>query len=50
MNFDYLKVLAVSAAGVGNWAINIDLGLKLVLTGLSIVYVILKIRQLLKKE
>lgn len=50
MNFDDLKVLAVSAAGVGNWAINIDLGLKIVLTALSIVYVVLKIRQLLKKE
>ena len=46
---DDLKVLAVSAAGVGNWAINIDLGLKIVLTGLSIVYVILKIKQLIKK-
>tara|TARA_R100001463_G_scaffold18553_3_gene46387 strand:- start:3835 stop:3987 length:153 start_codon:yes stop_codon:yes gene_type:complete len=50
VNFDDLKVLAVSAAGVGNWAINIDLGLKIVLTGLSIVYVLLKIKQLLKKE
>ena len=47
---DDLKVLAASVAGVGNWAINIDLGLKIVLTGLSIVYVFLKIKQLLKKE
>jgi len=47
---DDLKVLAVSAAGVGNWVINIDLGLKIMLTGLSIIYVILKIKQLLKKE
>jgi len=50
VNLDDLKVLAVSAAGVGNWVINIDLGLKIMLTGLSIIYVILKIKQLLKKE
>ena len=50
MNFDDLKVLAVSVAGLGNWIINIDLGLKIVLTVLSIVYVLLKIKQLLKKE
>ena len=49
MNLDDLKVLAVSTAGVGNWAINIHLGLKIVLTVLSIVYVLLKIKQLLKK-
>lgn len=49
MNLDDLKVLGASVAGLGNWLVNIDLGLKLVLTGLSIVYVLLKIKQLLKK-
>jgi hypothetical protein len=49
VNLDDLKVLAVSAAGLGNWMINIDLGLKLILTGLSIFYVVLKIKQLIQK-
>ncbi len=48
MNFDDLKVAFASITGLGNWLVDIDLVLKIILSAASLVYVILKIKQLIK--
>jgi|TARA_Y100001938_G_C7746148_1_gene261669 hypothetical protein len=48
MNFDDLKVAFASITGLGNWLVDIDLVLKIVLSAASLVYIILKIKQLIK--
>ena len=48
MNFDDLKVAIASVTGLGNWLVNIDLLLKIGISVASLVYIGLKIRQLLK--
>ena len=50
MNFDDFKVCIVSVAGLGNWLIDIDMLLKIGISGASLVYIVLKIKQLLKKK
>ena len=50
MNFDDIKVAISSAVGIGNWMVEIDLILKLGISVASLIYIILKIRQLLKKQ
>ena len=50
MNFDDLKVIFASATGLGNWLIDMDLLVKLMLSIASLLYVMLKIKQLLEKS
>jgi hypothetical protein len=50
MNFDDLKVAISSAVGIGNWMVEIDLILKVGISAASLVYIILKIRQLLRRQ
>jgi hypothetical protein len=48
MNFDDMKVAFASITGLGNWLVDIDLVLKIILSAASLVYIILKIKQLIK--
>ena len=50
MNLDDLKVLAASASGIGNWLLEIDILLKVSISLATLVYIVLKIRQLLGKK
>ena len=50
MNFDDLKVIFASATGLGNWLIDMDLLIKLMLSLASLLYVVLKIKQLLENR
>jgi|TARA_R110001583_G_scaffold86932_1_gene226870 hypothetical protein len=50
MNFDDFKVIFASATGLGNWLIDMDVLVKLILSCASLVYVILKIKQLLENK
>ena len=50
MNFDDLKVAFASVTGLGNWLVDIDLILKVGISLASLVYIILKIKQLLRKK
>ena len=48
MNLDVLKVAIASITGLGNWMVEIDLVLKVAISVASLIYIGLKIRQLLK--
>jgi hypothetical protein len=50
MNIDDVKVLIASVAGLGNWLVDIDLILKIVLSAASLVYVVLQIIKHLKNN
>tara|TARA_R100000656_G_scaffold96767_1_gene70243 strand:- start:824 stop:976 length:153 start_codon:yes stop_codon:yes gene_type:complete len=50
MNLDDLKVLAASASGLGNWLLEIDILLKVAISLATLLYIVLKIQQLLKKR
>jgi hypothetical protein len=50
MNFDDIKVALASITGLGNWLIDIDMVLKIGISGASLVYIVLKIKQLLNKK
>ena len=50
MNLDDLKVLAASASGIGNWLLEIDILLKVSISLATLVYIVLKIKQLIKKR
>ena len=50
MNLDDLKVAFASVTGLGNWLVDIDLLLKVGISGASLVYIILKIKELLHKK
>jgi hypothetical protein len=49
MNLDDLKVLVASVSGIGNWLLEIDILLKVTISLVTLLYIILKIKQLLKK-
>lgn len=49
MNIDDLKVGFATIAGLLNWAVNIDIILQLAISVASLIYISLKIRQLLSK-
>jgi len=49
VNFDDLKVGFAAVAGLLNWAVNIDIILQLAISVASLLYISLKIRQLLAK-
>jgi len=46
---DDAKVCVASVTGLGNWLVDIDLILKVGISAASLVYIILKIRQLIKR-
>ena len=48
MNFDDLKVMIASVSGIGNWMVDIDLFLKVAISLASLIYIVLKIRKLIK--
>ena len=50
MNLDDIKVAFASVTGFGNWLVDIDLILKVGISAASLVYIILKVKQLLKKK
>tara|TARA_R100000458_G_scaffold53207_1_gene55258 strand:+ start:178 stop:330 length:153 start_codon:yes stop_codon:yes gene_type:complete len=48
MNLDDIKVCFASVTGLGNWMLDIDMLLKVGISLATLVYIILKIRQLVK--
>jgi len=50
MSFDDLKVIFASATGLGNWLVDIDMILKVGISLASLLYIVLKIQQLLEKK
>ena len=49
MSFDDVKVACASVTGLGNWMLDIDTILKVGISLATLVYIILKIRKLLKE-
>ena len=45
-----LKVLLASGTGLGNWLMEIDLILKVAISLASLVYIVLKIKEVLRTE
>jgi hypothetical protein len=50
MNLDDFKVIFASATGLGNWLVDIDMILKVGISLASLLYIVIKIQQLLKKR
>ena len=50
MNLDDLKVLAASVSGLGNWLLEIDILLKVSISLATLLYIVLKVQELLKKR
>ena len=48
MNLDDIKVCVASVTGLGNWMLDIDMLLKVGISMATLIYIILKIKQLLK--
>ena len=48
MNLDDIKVCFASVTGLGNWMLDIDMLLKVGISMATLVYIILKIKQLIK--
>ena len=50
MTIDDFKVMFASSTGLGTWRIDMDMVIKLMLSLASLLYIILKIKQLLEKK
>jgi hypothetical protein len=50
MNLDDLKVLVASASGIGNWLLEIDILLKVAISLVTLLYITLKVQELLRKR
>lgn len=50
INLDDLKVGGASIAGIGNWALQIDVILKIGISIATLIYIILKIKEQLNKQ
>jgi hypothetical protein len=50
MNLDDLKVLAASVSGLGNWLLEIDILLKVAISLATLLYITLKVQELLRKR
>ena len=48
MNLNALKTGIASLVGIGNWMIEIDLVLKVGISLASLIYIVLKIKELIK--
>ena len=49
INLDDMKVGVASVTGIGNWMLQIDVILKVAISVATLIYIILKIKQLNKK-
>jgi len=49
INLDDMKVAVASVTGIGNWMLQIDVILKVAISVATLIYIILKIKQLNKK-
>ena len=49
MNLDDLKVTLASVTGIGNWLLQIDVILKIGISAATLFYIVLKIKELLRK-
>ena len=50
MNLDDLKVLVASVSGIGNWLLEIDILLKVAISLATLLYITLKVQELLRKR
>jgi len=50
MNLDDLKVLVASVSGIGNWLLEIDILLKVTISLVTLLYIVLKVQELLRKR
>ena len=50
MNFDDLKVGFASVTGLGNWILEIDIMLKVGISLATLVYIVLKIKEQIRKQ
>jgi len=50
MNLDDIKVLVASVSGVGNWLLEIDILLKVSISLATLLYIVLKVQELLKNR
>ena len=50
MNLDDIKVTLASVTGLGNWLVTMDVILKVGVSLASLLYIVLKIRQLLENR
>jgi hypothetical protein len=50
IDLDDIKVAFASAGGLGNWLLEIDTILKVSISAASLLYIILKIRNLIKDK
>ena len=49
LDLEDLKVIFATSSGLGTWLVDIDLVLKVSISAASLVYIVLKIRQLIKR-
>ena len=45
INLDDIKVAAASVTGIGNWALQIDVILKVAISFATLIYIVLKIKK-----
>ena len=50
MNLDDIKVGFASVTGLGNWVLEIDIMLKVGISLATLVYIVLKIKEQLRKQ
>tara|TARA_R100001143_G_scaffold61995_1_gene64149 strand:+ start:414 stop:566 length:153 start_codon:yes stop_codon:yes gene_type:complete len=50
MNLDDIKVLVASVSGLGNWLLEIDILLKVAISLVTLLYIALKVQELLRKR
>ena len=50
MNLDDIKVALASVTGLGNWMLEIDILLKVGVSLATLIYIVLKIREQLRKN
>ena len=49
IDLDDIKTMLASISGLGNWLLEIDTALHILISVASLVYIILKIKQLIEK-
>ena len=49
-DWDTGKVMVATFTGLSNWMVSMDLILKVAISAASLIYIVLKIRELLKKD
>ena len=50
LDLDDIKVAFASASGLGNWLLEIDTLLKVLISSASLIYIVLKIKVLIKNK